>query len=147
MFENYTESARRSIFFARYEASQFGGRSIEVGHLLLGLSRESRWLFSQAATIDPAAALRPALEALCPRSADRVPTSADLPLSDSCARALLYADQEAERMRHRQISPEHLLLGVLVENGPEAQALGNLGINLEKTRSDVLRSLGSTGPV
>ena len=145
MFENYTESARRSIFFARYEASQFGSRSIEVGHLLLGLSRESRWLFSQAA-MDPAT-LRPALEALCPRSADLVPTSADLPLSDSCERALLYADQEAERMRRRQISPEHLLLGVLVENGAEAQALGKLGIDLEKTRAAVVQSLGNSGPV
>ena len=40
MFERYTEKARRSIFFARYEASQFGSPSIETEHLLLGLLRE-----------------------------------------------------------------------------------------------------------
>ena len=37
MFERYTEKARRVIFFARYEASQFGSPYIETEHLLLGL--------------------------------------------------------------------------------------------------------------
>ena len=40
MFERYTEKARRVIFFARYEASQYGAASIESEHLLLGLLRE-----------------------------------------------------------------------------------------------------------
>jgi hypothetical protein len=30
MFERYTEKARRVIFFARYEASQFGASQIEL---------------------------------------------------------------------------------------------------------------------
>ena len=41
MFERYTEKARRTIFFARYEASQFGSPRIEAEHLLLGLLHES----------------------------------------------------------------------------------------------------------
>jgi ATP-dependent Clp protease ATP-binding subunit ClpC len=41
MFERYTEKARRVIFFARYEASQFGSPYIETEHLLLGLLREN----------------------------------------------------------------------------------------------------------
>ena len=40
MFERYTEGARRALFFARYQASQFGSVSIEAEHLLLGLIRE-----------------------------------------------------------------------------------------------------------
>ena len=44
MFERYTEKARRVIFFARYEASQFGSPSIETEHLLLGLIREDKSL-------------------------------------------------------------------------------------------------------
>ena len=39
MFERYTEKARRVIFFARYEASQYGSTYIETEHLLLGLLR------------------------------------------------------------------------------------------------------------
>ena len=44
MFERYTEKARRVIFFARYEASQYGSPYIETEHLLLGLLREDRAL-------------------------------------------------------------------------------------------------------
>jgi len=40
MFERYTEGARRSLFFSRYEATQRGSVSIEIEHLLLGLLRE-----------------------------------------------------------------------------------------------------------
>ena len=45
MFERYTEGARRTIFFARYEASQIGSAYIETEHLLLGLLREDKALF------------------------------------------------------------------------------------------------------
>ena len=40
MFERYTEGARRAVFFARYEASNFGSLCIDTEHLLLGLLRE-----------------------------------------------------------------------------------------------------------
>lgn len=42
MFERYTERARRTIFFGRYETSQFGCSYIETEHLLLGLFREDK---------------------------------------------------------------------------------------------------------
>src|SRR5204863_8052825 len=44
MFERYTEKARRTIFFGRYEASQFGSPYIESEHLLLGVLRENKAL-------------------------------------------------------------------------------------------------------
>ena len=44
MFERYTEKARRVIFFARYEASQFGSPYIETEHLLLGLCARTKRL-------------------------------------------------------------------------------------------------------
>jgi ATP-dependent Clp protease ATP-binding subunit ClpC len=34
MFERFTERARRSIFFARHEASQYGSPRIETEQLL-----------------------------------------------------------------------------------------------------------------
>ena len=40
MFERYTETARRSLFFSRYEASQLGSITIDSEHLMLGLIRE-----------------------------------------------------------------------------------------------------------
>ncbi len=45
MFERYTEGARRVVFFARYEASNFGSPCIDTEHLLLGLLRAEKVLF------------------------------------------------------------------------------------------------------
>jgi ATP-dependent Clp protease ATP-binding subunit ClpA len=42
MFERCTESARRVIHIARYEATQFGSMIIETEHILLGLIREDK---------------------------------------------------------------------------------------------------------
>src|SRR5258708_4586351 len=49
MFENFTEKARRVVFFARYEASLSGGQTIDPEHILLGLLREDPELFRRIA--------------------------------------------------------------------------------------------------
>jgi hypothetical protein len=44
MFERYKENARRMVFFARYEASQYGSPQIGPEHLLLGwCMKNSSW--------------------------------------------------------------------------------------------------------
>jgi len=59
----------------------------------------------------------------------------DLPLSQASKRALAYAAEEAERMKHGHIGPEHLLLGLLRE---ESNGIANLlqpyGIRIEDQR-------------
>jgi ATP-dependent Clp protease ATP-binding subunit ClpC len=40
MFERYVENARRTIFFARYEAAQRGSPEIAPEHILLALVRD-----------------------------------------------------------------------------------------------------------
>ena len=115
MFERYTEKARRVIFFARYEASQFGSPYIETEHLLLGLLREdkaltNRFLRSHASV----ESIRKQIEGHT-TIREKVSTSVDLPLSNECKRVLAYAAEEAERLSHKHIGTEHLLLGLLRE--------------------------------
>ena len=115
MFERYTEKARRVIFFARYEASQFGSPYIETEHLLLGLLREdkalaNRFLRSHAAV----ESIRKQIEGHT-TIREKVSTSVDLPLSHECKRVLAYGAEEAERLNHKHIGTEHLLLGLLRE--------------------------------
>ena len=43
MFERYTEKARRVIFFARYEASQFGSPYIETKHQKIRALAKEVW--------------------------------------------------------------------------------------------------------
>ncbi len=79
MFERYTEKARRVIFFARYEASQFGSPCIETEHLLLGLLREDKALANRflrsSASVD---SIRKQIEAHTTQR-EKVSTSVDLP--------------------------------------------------------------------
>jgi len=133
MFERYTEKARRIIFFARYEASQYGTPYIEITHFLFGLMREYYPTIRAVSKIEPAG-LRQALEPLCPKREEKIATSVDLPMSHPCRRVLGFAAEEAERMGHPHIGPEYLLLGVLRESSPEAAVLGGLGISLERAR-------------
>ena len=140
MFERYTEKARRVIFFARYEASQLGSPCIETEHLLLGLLREdkaltNRFLRSHASV----ESIRKQIEENTVVR-ERVSTSVDLPLSNECKRILAYGSEEAERLGHKHIGTEHLLLGILREEGSFAAAiLSERGIGLDEVRNELAR--------
>ena len=141
MFERYTEKARRVIFFARYEASQFGSPYIETEHLLLGLIREdkalaNRFLRSHAAV----ESIRKQIEAHT-TVRDKVSTSVDLPLSHECRRVLAFAAEEAERLSHKHIGTEHLLLGLLREEKCfAAEILHERGLRLATIRDELSKS-------
>lgn len=113
MFERYTEKARRAIFFARYEASQFGSQVIDTEHLLLGLLRENKVLYRWIPKTN-AERLRRSVEQHSPPR-EQIPTSVDLPLSASSRVILKNAAAEADRLAHKHIGTEHLLLGLLDE--------------------------------
>src|SRR5271163_2037245 len=144
MFERYTEKARRLIFFARYEASQFGSPYIETEHLLLGLLREDKDLadfyFKSYATVE---GIRKKVEQHSTRL-EKISTSVDLPLSQECKRVLGYGAEEAERLLHKYIGTVHLLLGLLREEKSfAAELLREHGLQLGQVREDALRSTPS----
>jgi len=143
MFERYTEKARRVIFFARYEASQFGSPYIETEHLLLGLLREDKALTNRFlrshASIE---SIRKQVEGHIPIR-EKVSTSVELPLSQECKRVLAYAAEEAERLAHKHIGTEHLLLGLLREDKSfAAEILHERGLRLSTLREELSRSQG-----
>ena len=116
MFERYTERARRVIFFARYEASQLGSSYIGTEHLLLGLMRESDGITSKLLSksrlkLD---VIRKEIEGRT-INRDKISTSIEIPLSPETKRVLVYAAEEAEKLLHKYIGTEHILLGLLRE--------------------------------
>ena len=136
VFERYTEKARRVIFFARYEASQFGSPYIETEHLLLGLLREDRALTKRflPAACSPEL-IRKKIEAVT-IIREKVSTSVDLPLSGECKHVLGYMAEESENLSHQHIGTEHLLLGLLREEGSfAAELLRECGLRLETVRN------------
>jgi ATP-dependent Clp protease ATP-binding subunit ClpC len=147
MFERYTEKARRVIFFARYEASQFGSPYIETEHLLLGLLREdkalsNRFLRSHASV----ESIRKQIEAHT-TIREKVSTSVDLPLSNECKRVLAYAAEEAERLSNKHIGTEHLLLGLLREEKCFAsEILLERGLRLSTVRDELAKTTQDRAP-
>jgi ATP-dependent Clp protease ATP-binding subunit ClpA len=148
MFERYTEKARRVIFFARYEASQFGSPYIESEHLLLGILREARTLVHQHLGERVFGHDIRAQIAACTTVREKVPTSVDLPLSNECERILAYAAEEAERLGHKFIGCEHLLLGILREKSCLAETLlAERGVKLTHLREELSRGTIEDSPL
>jgi enamine deaminase RidA (YjgF/YER057c/UK114 family) len=139
MFERFTEEARRALFFARYEASELGSLSIEPEHLLLGLIREGKALTSRISARSPLPleGIRKEIEG---RTAfrEKVSKSVEILFSTETKRVLQYASQEADRLLHNDIGPEHLLLGILREEpSVAASILVANGLHLDTVREDV----------
>jgi ATP-dependent Clp protease ATP-binding subunit ClpC len=145
MFERYTEKARRVIFFARYEASQFGAPAIEPEHLLLGLMREDKTLtgrFFPRAQVS-IESIRKEIEGRT-LLREKISTSVELPLAPETKRVLAYAHEESDRLQHRHIGTEHLLLGLLREDrSMAAEILYERGLRLNAVRDEIARQSGA----
>jgi hypothetical protein len=135
MFERYTEQARKTIFFAKHEATQFGSKHIETEHLLLAFLNDA-FLTSLLEGIS-VQSIREEILSFLPRA---LPTSGDLPLSNSAKRALTYGAEEADRLADRQIRNRHLLLGLMrVEDCYASRVLKEKGLLLDSLRLRIAR--------
>src|SRR5712664_3517974 len=131
VFERYTEKARRVIFFARYEASQYGSPYIETEHLLLGLMREDKALANRF------------LRQQCSSELIRNEIAGRITVSGECKRIPNVAAEEAERLGHQHVGTEHLLLGILREEKCfGAEILMERGLRLSTLREELARTSG-----
>ena len=138
MLENLTERARRTLFFARYEAAQAGATAIGSEHLLLGLLRESDEVVEQL--LQRFQLSSDELRAdLGPRAGgSETQTPAELPLAEDSRRILLLAAHEAEVLGQPAVGNEHLMLGILRLEGCSAtRALAAHGMSLLSVREEL----------
>ena len=145
MFERYTERARRVIFFARYEALQYGSQVISPEHILMGLMREDKTIsaryfpFRNTLTVD--LIRREVEERIVMR--ERIPQSAELHLATETKRILAFAAEESQRLQNRHIGPEHLFLGLVrEERSVAAEILYQYGLRLQDVRDEIGRQNG-----
>jgi uncharacterized protein (TIGR02246 family) len=140
MFERFTEKARRVVFYARYEASQYGSPCIESEHLLLGLLREDKGLLLHF--MDPerrAIDIPVEIEKRVTRR-ESFSTSVEVPLSNDSKKLLHLAMEESDRLGHSQVGTEHVLLGMLlVESSLASQILTELGVKPGPVREQVAK--------
>jgi len=136
MFERYTESARRVLFFARYEVSQLGKTSIEPEHVLLGLVRENKGIVARIlalSQISPDDIRRQIVSRSEFR--EKTATSVEIPFSTQTKRVLQFTAEEADRLGHSYIGTEHVLIALLrEEHSVAASILTTLGLRLDEVR-------------
>jgi ATP-dependent Clp protease ATP-binding subunit ClpC len=142
MFERYTESARRVIFWARYIASQIGSQEIQTEHLLLGLLRQDTRLASRFLG-SPFAMDAVWRQIVRSQVAGEKPLGPEdpLPLSHAGQRVLAFAVEEADQLSNRRIGTVHLLLGLLREETCfAAEILQGRGVLFASTREELART-------
>jgi ketosteroid isomerase-like protein len=143
MFERYTEHARRALFFSREEVTFRGHTFIAPEHLLLGLIREQGHVAARvlsAAHVSPELVREEIARKSASTSASSVPLSEEIPFSTPSKRVLQFAADEADRLSHPDIGPEHLLLGLLREaDSTVASMLSRHGLDLNAARSEIVR--------
>ncbi len=147
MFERFTEKAIRVIMLAQEESRRLGHNFVGTEQLLLGLIAEgtgiaSKTLKSMGVNIKEA---REEVEKIIGRGCGFV--AVEIPFTPRAKKVLELSWDEARQLGHNYIGTEHLLLGLIREGeGVAARVLENLGVDLNKVRSNVIKMLGETKP-
>lgn len=145
MFERFTEKAIKVIMLAQEEARRLGHNFVGTEQILLGLIGEgtgvaAKVLKSMGVNLKDA---RIEVEKIIGRGSGFV--AVEIPFTPRAKRVLELSLEEARQLGHNYIGTEHLLLGLIREGeGVAARVLENLGVDLTKVRTQVIRMLGET---
>ena len=147
MFERFTEKAIKVIMLAQEEARRLGHNIVGTEQVLLGLIGEgtgvaAKTLKSMGVNLKDA---RTEVEKIIGRGSGFV--AVEIPFTPRAKRVLELSWDEARQLGHNYIGTEHLLLGLIREGeGVAARVLENLGVDLNKVRSNVIKMLGESKP-
>ena len=147
MFERFTEKAIKVIMLAQEEARRLGHNFVGTEQVLLGLIGEgtgiaAKTLKSMGVNLKDA---RIEVEKIIGRGSGFV--AVEIPFTPRAKRVLELSWDEARQLGHNYIGTEHLLLGLIREGeGVAARVLENLGVDLNKIRSNVVKMLGDSKP-
>ena len=147
MFERFTEKAIKVIMLAQEEARRLGHNFVGTEQVLLGLIGEgtgiaAKTLKSMGVNLKDA---RVEVEKIIGRGSGFV--AVEIPFTPRAKRVLELSWDEARQLGHNYIGTEHLLLGLTREGeGVAARVLENLGVDLNKIRSNVVKMLGDSKP-
>jgi len=138
MWQRFTERARQVVFYAQEEAGKWGGNFVGPEHLLLGMTRVPE---NAGAVI--LERLGASLEAVREGVQNRLQpgegkSGQDMQLTPAAKEVVDFAYEEAKALKHNYIGGEHLLLGLLRQEGRIApEVLATLGVTLEAAREQL----------
>lgn len=140
MFENYTEHARRALYYSRYEAGRRNSEKVEPEHILLGILRDRSEEVARLLAHFDLKAEDLARPFETSQLTAGISANAPMPLSDSSKQVLSSAEAEALSLGHSGVAATHLLLGILsVGTSEAAKLLAEKGVNAVGLRREVQR--------
>ncbi|TYB32798.1 MAG: ATP-dependent Clp protease ATP-binding subunit [Flexistipes sinusarabici] len=139
MFELFTDKARRVILYSREEAEKLLQPYIDTEHLLIGILKESTGVSAEIFN-------RRGINVMLlisdiknmTEEGKNLMIKGSLPFSPNAKKVLEYSIEEARILKHKNINPEHILLGILkLKKGKASVVLKKLGFDLISMRDEV----------
>jgi len=139
MFELFTDRARRVILYSREEAEKLLQPYIDTEHLLIGILKErtgvSAEIFNRRGI--NVMLLISDIKSMTEEGKNLM-IKGSLPFSPNAKKVLEYSIEEARILKHKNINPEHILLGILkLKKGKASLVLKKLGFDLISMRDEV----------
>ncbi|MFK8181941.1 MAG: ATP-dependent Clp protease ATP-binding subunit [Phormidesmis sp.] len=148
MFEHFTNTAIAVIMQAQEEARRLGHNFVGSEQLLLGIIKENTSI--AAKVLDEfginLANARTEVESIIGRGSGNGPV--EIPFTPKVKQVFEQAFQEARKLDHPYIEPEHLLLSLTQNSESVAyRVIANLGVDPDKIRVQLVRVIGESTPV
>jgi ATP-dependent Clp protease ATP-binding subunit ClpC len=148
MFEHFTNTAIAVIMQAQEEARRLGHNFVGSEQLLLGIIKENTSI--AAKVLDEFGInltnARTEVESIIGRGSGNGPV--EIPFTPKVKQVFEQAFQEARKLDHPYIEPEHLLLSLTQNSESVAyRVIANLGVDPEKIRVQLVRVIGESTPV
>ncbi len=143
MMNNFTPRAQQVLQLAKKEADRFNRGYVGTEHLLLGLIA-----LEQGVAVNVLGRMGINVETVrlevekAVGSGPETKTAGNLPFTPRVKKVLALAGSEARALNHSYIGTEHILLGLLREGeGVASRVLRNLNVDIEKTRTEIMKEL------
>ncbi|MEO0867291.1 MAG: ATP-dependent Clp protease ATP-binding subunit [Cyanobacteria bacterium J06642_11] len=148
MFEHFTNAAIAVIMQAQEEARRLGHNFVGSEQLLLGIVKEGSSIAARVLSDFGVnlANSRAEVESIIGRGSGNGPT--EIPFTPKVKQVFEQAFQEARKLDHPYIEPEHLLLS-LTQNVESVayRVMNNLGVDPNQVRTQLIRTIGEVSAV
>jgi ATP-dependent Clp protease ATP-binding subunit ClpC len=148
MFEHFTNTAIAVIMQAQEEARRLGHNFVGSEQLLLGIVKEGSSIAARVLSdfgVNLANA-RTEVEAIIGLGSGNGPV--EIPFTPKVKQVFEQAFQEARKLDHPYIEPEHLLLSLTQNSESVAyRVLSNLGVDPTRVRTQLIRTIGEVSAV
>jgi ClpA/ClpB-like protein len=142
-FDRFTDHGKRVLGLAQDEAIRHNHNYIGTEHLLAALIRDTDSIAARALTSlgIELTKVRTALDFIVGRG-DQTTSPSEITLSPRTRKVIELAIDEARKLGHSHVGPEHILLGLVREGeGIASGILESLGVSMAMARAKVLELL------